>query len=99
MKRVTAWAGPGTPDEAAILKILAAEGLSASLWSNGPYDSYPAHTHPYHKVLYVVFGSITFGIGGEKITLQAGDRLDLPAGCLHDAQVGQAGVVCLEAQK
>jgi quercetin dioxygenase-like cupin family protein len=96
---VTPWPGPQPPDEPAILREFAAAGLTPSLWSNAPYDSYPPHTHTYHKVLYVVFGSITFGVGGEKITLHAGDRLDLPPDTIHDAQVGQAGVVCLEAQE
>jgi hypothetical protein len=31
------------------------------------------------------------------VTLNAGDRLDLPAGIVHDADVGPQGVVCLEA--
>jgi hypothetical protein len=33
------------------------------------------------------------------VTLNAGDRLELPAGTLHDAIVGPRGVVCLEAHR
>ena len=67
-------------------------------WSNGPNDRYQAHSHGYHKVIYVVSGSITFGLpeSKESVTLAAGDRLDLPAGVRHDAVVGPNGVVCLE---
>jgi quercetin dioxygenase-like cupin family protein len=52
-------------------------------------------------VIYVVQGSITFGLPrlGKQLTLKAGDRLDLPAGIVHDAHVGAQGVVCLEAHK
>jgi quercetin dioxygenase-like cupin family protein len=52
-------------------------------------------------VIYVVRGSITFGLPepGEKLSLNAGDRLDLPAGTVHDAVVGSEGVMCLEAHK
>jgi quercetin dioxygenase-like cupin family protein len=96
--RVTPWPGPGRPTEQDILQIFSEEGLEARLWSNGPFDSYPPHDHDYHKVLYVLFGSITFGIGGRKLALKTGDRLDLPPGVVHDARVGEAGVVCLEAQ-
>ncbi|HTX91926.1 MAG TPA: cupin domain-containing protein [Anaerolineales bacterium] len=97
--RLTPWPGPGKPDEAFILDQLAGQGLGeARLWSNAPFDSYPSHEHDYHKVLYVLFGSITFGVGERKFTLKAGDRLDLPPGVVHDALVGEAGVVCLEAQ-
>jgi quercetin dioxygenase-like cupin family protein len=62
---------------------------------------YSAHTHGYNKVIYVVRGSITFGLPelGKQLTLKAGDRLDLPTGTVHDAVVGSHGVVCLEAQK
>ena len=31
--------------------LLAAEGLSAARWSNGPGDAYQAHRHGYDKVL------------------------------------------------
>jgi quercetin dioxygenase-like cupin family protein len=96
--RLTPWPGPDRPSEQAVLSILAGEGLAARMWSNAPFDSYPPHEHDYHKVLYVLFGSITFGIGERNVTLKTGDRLDLPAGVVHDAQVGEAGVVCLEAQ-
>jgi quercetin dioxygenase-like cupin family protein len=78
-----------------------AEGLKPYAWSNAPGDVYAAHTHAYHKVIYVVQGSITFGLPrrGEQVTLRTGDRLDLPAGVAHDAVVGPQGVACLEAHR
>lgn len=77
---------------------LAAEGLVASPWSNGPGDRYAAHDHDYDKVLVVAAGSIVFGLPGrgDRVELQVGDRLDLPARTAHDAVVGSAGVTCLE---
>ena len=74
------------------------EGLSPYAWSNGPQDIYSAHMHDYDKVIYVVSGSITFGLPQLKrdLTLNPGDRLDLPAGTVHNATVGPDGVVCLE---
>ena len=97
---VTPWPGGGTPAETDIRQKMADDGLRPYTWANGPGDVYAAHTHSYHKVIYVVYGSITFGLPalGQKISLQTGDRLDLAAGVLHDAVVGPAGVVCLEAQ-
>ena len=75
------------------------EGLTPYSWSNGPHDIYAAHSHSYNKVICVVEGSIVFGLPEEncKVTLNPGDRLDLPAGTVHDATVGAQGVVCLEA--
>lgn len=96
---VRRWEGDEIPTETTIRRILDAEGLQSYRWSNAPGDVYGAHTHPYHKVIYVVQGSITFGLPGKgrQITLNVGDRLELPAGTLHNAVVGPEGVVCLEA--
>jgi uncharacterized protein YjlB len=78
---------------------LRAEGLDPSPWSNGPGDRYAAHEHGYDKVIVVERGSIAFGLpaDGRSVALDAGDRLELPAGTRHDAVVGSTGVTCLEA--
>ena len=69
-----------------------------SEWSNGPGDTYAAHSHDYDKVLVAKSGSITFHLVdlGRDVTLDAGDRLELPAGTVHAATVGPAGVRCSE---
>ena len=99
--QVTPWPDSTTPTESTLKQRCADEGLSPYPWSNGPHDVYSAHTHSYDKVIYVVRGSITFGLPelNQKLTLKAGDRLDLPAGTVHDAIVGADGVLCLEAHK
>jgi quercetin dioxygenase-like cupin family protein len=78
---------------------LAADGLAASEWANGPGDTYAAHRHGYDKVLVAEEGSITFHLVELRrdVELHAGERLELPAGTLHGATVGAAGVRCLEA--
>jgi quercetin dioxygenase-like cupin family protein len=98
---VHAWSGAAPPSEADLERLLAREGLRPYRWANGPGDVYGAHAHPYHKVIYVVRGAITFGFpgGGDAATLHAGDRLELPPGVAHDAVVGPQGVVCLEAHR
>jgi mannose-6-phosphate isomerase-like protein (cupin superfamily) len=99
--QVTPWAGSEPPSQSTLWRLMADEGLSPYSWSNGPHDTYSAHSHSYDKVIYVVQGSITFGLPELKqnLTLNAGDRLDLPAHTVHDAIVGLQGVVCLEAHK
>jgi len=101
MPRVTPWPDPAPPAESTLWQLMTGEGLSPYSWSNGPHDVYAAHAHSYDKVIFVVRGSITFGLPelGQQLTLKAGDRLDLPAHILHDAHVGLQGVVCLEAHK
>lgn len=98
---VTPWADSIPPTQSALWQLMTNEGLSPYSWSNGPFDIYSAHSHSYNKVIYVARGSITFGLPelGKRLTLGAGDRLDLPAGVVHDAHVGANGVTCLEAHK
>jgi uncharacterized protein YjlB len=98
---VTAWADSNTPIQSTLWRLMTDEGLNPYSWSNGPFDVYAPHSHSYNKVIYVVQGSITFGLPelDQQLTLKAGDRLDLPAGIVHDAHVGAQGVVCLEAHK
>lgn len=98
---VTPWSAPVNPTESTLRQLCADEGLQPYPWSNGPFDVYPAHMHSYDKVIYVLGGSITFGLPDlkQQVTLQPGDRLDLPAGTVHDATVGPQGVVCLEAHR
>jgi quercetin dioxygenase-like cupin family protein len=98
---VKRWPEDKTPDEAEIRKILADEDLHFYQWSNRPGDVYAAHDHSYHKVIYVLEGSITFGLPdkGEKVVLNSGDRLELPSGTSHDAVVSDLGVICLEAHR
>lgn len=97
----TPWPDTESPTRSTLWQIMADEGLDPYSWSNGPHDIYSAHKHNFNKVIYVVQGSITFGLPTmhRKVTLKAGDRLDLPAGIVHDATVGPDGVVCLEGHK
>ena len=97
--KVIPWIGPEAPTELVIRRLLDVENMTYYKWSNDPLDTYSAHAHPFNKVIYVVSGAITFGLPkeGRKITLKAGDRLELPSGTLHDAVVSNLGVECLEA--
>jgi quercetin dioxygenase-like cupin family protein len=99
--RLIAWAQNAAPTQDRIEAMLEGEGLSAYPWSNGPGDRYAAHSHGYGKVIYVVRGSITFGLPdtGDRLEMQPGDRLELDRGVVHDAIVGREGVVCLEGHR
>ena len=98
---VQRWEKPEPPDERTLREYFRREGLSPYAWSNAPGDTYPAHKHPYDKVIYVVCGSITWILPqtNQEVETHAGDRLDLPRGTVHAAHVGPQGVTCLEAHK
>jgi quercetin dioxygenase-like cupin family protein len=88
-----------TPEE--LMTRLQSEASGCYSWSNGPGDRYGAHSHGYEKVLYCVDGSITFILEGEsrQIELQGGDRMVLPAGTVHSAEVGPGGCTCIEGRR
>jgi quercetin dioxygenase-like cupin family protein len=99
--KVISWPEERAPTEAELRQVLEGEGSSFYRWSNGPGDVYSAHTHSFHKVIYVVQGSIRFELPreGREVTVKVGDRLELPPGVLHNAVVGKNGVACLEVHR
>jgi quercetin dioxygenase-like cupin family protein len=88
-----------TPDE--LMTRLRGEASGCYSWSNGPGDRYAPHSHGYEKVLYCVVGDITFILEGEgrRLELTAGDRMVLPAGTVHSAEVGPRGCTCIEGRR
>ena len=99
--KVTRWNEDFPPEEKELREIYNKEGMTTYTWSNGPGDRYAAHSHAYHKVLMVLRGSITWVLteSGERIETNPGDRIDLPRGTAHAAEVGPGGVTCLEGHK
>src|SRR3989337_1775165 len=94
---VTAWPDDEPANGPAIRDLLHREGLSPSTWSNASGYRYGVHSHPYHKVLYCVRGTIRFAAGGASYDLRPGGPLDIPPGTPHSAIVGAQGVTCMEA--
>jgi hypothetical protein len=87
-------------DEAGAIAAFRSEGCSAPRrWGNAPGDAYGRHTHPYHKVLFCLDGSIVFHLADGDVELEAGDRLDLEPGTEHGATVGAVGCSCVEASR
>jgi quercetin dioxygenase-like cupin family protein len=101
MPTLVPWQGADAPSEAAVEEAFRREGLAPRWWGNAPGYVYGVHSHPYHKVLYCVRGSIRFTVepAGPSFHLRPGDRLELPAGTPHSAVVGPEGVTCAEAAR
>ena len=97
--KVTPWAGETPPTAEELRQELEEQELHVYQWSNDPGDRYAGHTHGYHKIVYVLSGSIKFDMATrhETLTVRTGDKLELPSGIRHSATVGQDGVTCLEA--
>jgi len=75
------------------------EGLRPYLWQNAPNHRYAVRSHNYHKVLYVLAGSLEIMLpdSNQRTRLRAGDRIDIPAGVRHGTIVGSTGAQCAEA--
>lgn len=97
--KITPWTGEAPPTEEGLREQLEEQELYVYRWSDNAGHVYPGHTHGYHKILYVIEGSIKFDLPTrhEVFNLSTGSRLDLPSGTRHSAVVGPDGVVCLEA--
>ena len=97
--KITPWNNPAPPVEEELKTQLAKQDLRVYNWSSPSEAVFYSHTHGYHKILYVVSGTIKFDFPSrhKTINLHPGDRLDLPAGIRHSAMAGTEGVSCLEA--
>ena len=85
----------------ALEKELTEKGYRLHTWANGAGFWYPVHDHPYHKIIVVLKGSITFYLPAQKreVVMKAGERLEIAPGTAHSASVGPEGVTCLEGQQ
>ena len=97
--RVIPWSSEDPPTEEDVKTELTEQELKVYRWACPPEGVFASHTHGYHKILYVIEGSIKFDLPTQhqSINLTRGDRLDLPAGIRHSAVAGTDGVTCLEA--
>lgn len=52
-----------------------------------PGARFPAHRHPGEEIIYVLEGTLEYGLEGQPpVTLEAGDVLYVPAGVFHSAR-------------
>ncbi|ADU96678.1 cupin domain-containing protein [Thermovibrio ammonificans] len=83
----------GITDKEEVFRRLREEGYTnLYVWSDSPGTFYDWHTHPFNEVRWVLSGRITMGTREGVVTLGPGDRLEVPAGTEHWAEVGPEGV-------
>lgn len=88
----------GSPTEEAIRAKLEEKGYRATRYVYPPGTRFPEHTHRVDKIDAVVSGRFRMVIEGEEVVLGAGDRLFVPSGTHHSAEVvGEVSVVSLDA--
>lgn len=81
-------------------KQLQSEGFTHTyVWQDGPDAYYPDHTHPTETAHIILEGEMMLTQNGQARTYKAGDRVDVPAGAVHSAQMGPRGCRYLIGEK
>ena len=90
----------GPPSEKRMMSILEQEGYEVAVYTYREGTVFPEHEHAQAKCDGVVEGVLRISVGGEVYDLKPGDRLYLPAGTRHSAEVvGKKTVVSLDGTK
>lgn len=90
--------GPLT--ESALRDLLEARGYRVSRYVYPPGTTFPDHSHAEDKIDAVLSGRFRMTMGSEEIVLERGDRLEVPRGVTHSAEVvGDDPVVSLDATR
>lgn len=90
----------GPVDERALREELEDRGFRVSRYVYPPGTEFPEHTHDVDKIDAVVSGRFRVTLRGEEVVLGPGDRVVVPAGTPHTAEVvGDEPVVSLDAAR
>ena len=80
--------------------LLEQEGYEVAAYTYREGTVFPEHTHPQDKCDAVLEGVLRVSAGGVAFDLEPGDRLYLPAGTRHSAEVvGRRTVFSLDATR
>lgn len=90
----------GPVSEKRMMGVLHAEGFEVAVYAYREGTSFREHQHSQEKCDGVLEGVLRVTIGDDVYDLGAGDRLYLPAGTRHSAEVvGRQTVVSLDATR
>jgi quercetin dioxygenase-like cupin family protein len=78
------------------IATMAGEQMMLSLVEFEPRAVVQPHSHPHEQMGMLLEGELTFTIGGETRTLQAGEMWRIPGGIEHSAIAGDSRVVALD---
>ena len=80
-----------------MMRLMELEGYDVLVYTYRPGTRFPEHAHARDKCDAVLEGVLRVTLDGAAIELSAGDRLYIPAGTPHAAEVvGEATVVSLD---
>ena len=88
----------GELNEANMRKKLKRKGYNCIMYEFQPGQVFPDHTHGHAKRDAILSGQFEMFMYGQKVILQPGDMIDVPANTIHSAGVvGNKPVIFLDA--
>ena len=99
--RLESWEEEDGPlTEKRLMGVLEREGYEVAVFAYREGTVFPEHEHGQEKCDAVIEGFLRITVEGQNFDLKPGDRLYLPAGTKHSAQViGKKTVVSLDGTK
>lgn len=99
--RLEHWdAADGPLTERRMMRLLEHEGFEVAVYSYREGMVFSAHEHARDKCDAVLEGVLRVTVGGDSYDLKAGDRLYVPAGTRHSAEVvGRMTVLSLDGTR
>lgn len=99
--RLERWeSSDGPVTEKKMMTLLECEGYEVAVYTYREGTVFAEHEHAQEKCDAVLEGVLRITVGGEAYDLKAGDRLYLPAGTRHGAEVvGGKTVLSLDGTK
>jgi quercetin dioxygenase-like cupin family protein len=90
----------GPPTEKRMMSVLETEGFEVAVYAYREGTTFPPHEHAQDKCDAVLEGTFRLTVGDAVFDLGPGDRLYLPAGTRHSAEVvGAKTVVSLDGTR
>lgn len=75
------------PNADALKRQLTSEGFDAYQWAGRPGGAYLDYIHAQDEVVCVLSGTADVKVADEQGTVEAGDRMDVPANTYHSITV------------
>ncbi|MCS6835370.1 MAG: cupin domain-containing protein, partial [Anaerolineae bacterium] len=95
---IRSWQHAFPPSAPNIMKVMREQKLRPYLWTKQGNHRFPATTHNYAKVIYVVEGTVEVYLteSNKLATLRVGDSITLAAGLKYALWLGPRGAICAE---
>lgn len=91
------WSRDYESAEEELLQMFAAKQIVSERWTAQGDEELGTRAHSLDRRLWCAEGSIIFNFEGKKLSLQAGDALDIPAYTVHSALGGFSGCAIYES--